>query len=95
MLPSSSIAHNSAACPTGARQKAMRAPSGAHWVRKSHTGGSLDVMRALGYPIIFDATHAVQIPSQGGTSSGNREYVVPLARAAAAYGIDTNTGLIQ
>lgn len=49
---------------------------------------SLDVMRELGYPIIFDATHAVQIPSQGGTSSGNREYVVPLARAAAAYGID-------
>ncbi|MFP6581806.1 MAG: 3-deoxy-8-phosphooctulonate synthase [Candidatus Hydrogenedentota bacterium] len=49
---------------------------------------SLDIMREFGYPVIFDATHAVQIPSQGGKSSGNREYVVPLARAAAAYGID-------
>lgn len=45
-------------------------------------------LRALGFPVIFDATHSVQIPSQGGVSSGNREYVVPLARAAVAYGID-------
>lgn len=49
---------------------------------------SFSVMRSLGYPVIFDVTHSVQIPSQGGTSSGNREYVAPLAYAAAAYGID-------
>ncbi|PCJ63681.1 MAG: 3-deoxy-8-phosphooctulonate synthase [Candidatus Hydrogenedentota bacterium] len=49
---------------------------------------SFSVMQHLGCPVIFDTTHAVQIPSQGGTSSGNREYVLPLARAAAAYGID-------
>ncbi len=49
---------------------------------------SFDIMRALGRPVIFDATHAVQIPSAGGVSSGRREFVVPLARAAAAYGID-------
>ena len=49
---------------------------------------SLSIMRGLGYPVIFDATHSVQIPSQGGASSGRREFVAPLARAAAAYGID-------
>lgn len=49
---------------------------------------SFSVMAELGYPVVFDATHAVQIPSKGGKSSGNREYVAPLARAAAAYGID-------
>jgi 2-dehydro-3-deoxyphosphooctonate aldolase (KDO 8-P synthase) len=48
---------------------------------------SISVMAEQGFPVIFDATHAVQIPSQGGTSSGNRDYVLPLARAAAAYGI--------
>jgi 2-dehydro-3-deoxyphosphooctonate aldolase (KDO 8-P synthase) len=49
---------------------------------------SFSIMRAFGHPVVFDATHAVQIPSQGGTSRGNREYVVPLARAAVAYGVD-------
>ncbi len=49
---------------------------------------ALGQMRALGYPVIFDATHSVQIPSQGGRSMGRREFVRPLARAAAAYGID-------
>ena len=50
---------------------------------------SLVIMRALGYPVIFDATHSVQIPSGQGTSSGGRrEFVAPLARAAAAVGID-------
>ena len=49
---------------------------------------SFDTMKTFGYPVIFDATHSVQIPSKGGVSSGNREYVLPLARAAAAYGID-------
>lgn len=49
---------------------------------------SFSIMRSLGFPVIFDVTHSVQIPSQGGKSSGNREYVAPLAYAAAAYGID-------
>ena len=46
------------------------------------------ILRALGYPVVFDATHSVQIPSQGGQSSGRREFVRPLVRAAVAYGID-------
>jgi 2-dehydro-3-deoxyphosphooctonate aldolase (KDO 8-P synthase) len=49
---------------------------------------SFSLLRELGHPVIFDATHAVQIPSLGGKSGGNRDYVIPLARAAAAYGID-------
>ncbi len=49
---------------------------------------SFDIMRAFGFPVIFDATHAVQIPSSGGASSGNRTFVAPLARAAVAYGVD-------
>lgn len=49
---------------------------------------SLTTMRTFGCPVIFDATHAVQIPSKGGASSGDRRFVPPLARAAAAYGID-------
>ena len=50
---------------------------------------SLPVMRGLGYPVIFDATHSVQLPGGGGSvSSGQREFVAPLARAAAAVGCD-------
>lgn len=49
---------------------------------------SFSIMSAFGYPVIFDVSHSVQIPSQGGASSGRREYVLPLARSAAAYGID-------
>lgn len=49
---------------------------------------AFSILRELGRPVIFDATHSVQIPSAGGKSSGRREYVRPLARAAAAYGID-------
>jgi 2-dehydro-3-deoxyphosphooctonate aldolase (KDO 8-P synthase) len=50
---------------------------------------SLVVLRRLGVPIVFDATHAVQLPGgQGTASGGNREFVAPLARAAAAVGVD-------
>ena len=46
-------------------------------------------MRALGYPLIFDATHSVQLPGGAGDrSSGERQYVAALARAAVAVGID-------
>ncbi len=49
---------------------------------------SLVIMRQFA-PVIFDATHAVQMPGgAGGKSSGKREYVAPLARAAAAVGVD-------
>ena len=50
---------------------------------------SLPVMRDFGYPVMFDATHAVQLPGAGGAaSSGDRRFVPHLARAAAAVGID-------
>ncbi len=50
---------------------------------------ALVIMRNLGVPVIFDATHSVQLPGGGGTcSAGEREFVAPLARAAMAVGID-------
>lgn len=50
---------------------------------------SLVIMRQLGYPVVFDATHSVQLPGgAGGSSSGQRQYVGALSRAAAAVGID-------
>jgi 2-dehydro-3-deoxyphosphooctonate aldolase (KDO 8-P synthase) len=50
---------------------------------------SLPVLRGFGYPVVFDATHSVQLPGGGGDqSSGQREFVVPLASAAAAAGCD-------
>jgi len=50
---------------------------------------SLVLMRRLGTPVLFDATHSVQEPGGlGATTGGNREMVEPLARAATAVGID-------
>jgi len=50
---------------------------------------SFPVMRSLGCPVIFDATHSVQLPGgAGGSSGGQREFIAPLARAAMAVGID-------
>jgi 2-dehydro-3-deoxyphosphooctonate aldolase (KDO 8-P synthase) len=50
---------------------------------------SLVIMRETGYPVVFDVTHSLQLPGGKGTSSGGeREFVVPLARAAVAVGID-------
>ena len=50
---------------------------------------SLPIMRSFGYPIVFDGTHSVQLPGGNGTSSsGNREYVEYLVRAAVGVGID-------
>ena len=47
------------------------------------------IMRRFGYPVVFDATHSVQLPGGGGTqSSGQREFVAPLACAAAGAGCD-------
>ena len=47
------------------------------------------ILRSFGYPVVFDATHSVQLPGGGGTkSSGQREFVEPLACAAAGAGVD-------
>ena len=49
----------------------------------------LAILRGLGYPVVMDATHSVQIPGgQGKTSGGQSQYVPHMARAAAAVGID-------
>ena len=49
---------------------------------------SLVIMRNFA-PVIFDATHSVQMPGgAGGKSSGKREFVAPLSKAAAAVGVD-------
>ncbi len=49
----------------------------------------LAVMRGLGWPVVFDVTHSVQLPGGAGRASGGqRECVGPLARAAAGVGID-------
>lgn len=49
---------------------------------------SLAIMRETGCPVVFDATHSVQLPGgQGTTSGGQREFVPVLARAAVAVGI--------
>ena len=49
---------------------------------------SLSVMRDTGCPVVFDATHSVQLPGgQGSTSGGQREFVPVLARAAIAVGV--------
>jgi len=49
---------------------------------------SLAIMRATGCPVVFDATHSVQLPGgQGSTSGGQREFVPVLARAAVAVGV--------
>jgi len=46
-------------------------------------------MRAIGFPVVFDATHSVQLPGAGGDrSGGERQYVPALARAAVAVGVD-------
>ncbi|MDD5698713.1 MAG: 3-deoxy-8-phosphooctulonate synthase [Victivallaceae bacterium] len=50
---------------------------------------ALAVMRGFGVPVVFDATHSVQLPGGlGSVSGGRREFIRPLARAAAAVGID-------
>lgn len=49
----------------------------------------LSIMRDLGYPVIFDATHSVQLPGgKGNSSSGQRQFVEGLSRAAVAFGCD-------
>lgn len=50
---------------------------------------SFPILRKLGYPVVFDATHSVQLPGAEGKSSGGQpEFIEPLARAAVAAGVD-------
>jgi 2-dehydro-3-deoxyphosphooctonate aldolase (KDO 8-P synthase) len=50
---------------------------------------SFPIMRKLGYPLVFDVTHSVQLPAGEGKSSGGQpEFIEPLARAGAAIGVD-------
>ena len=49
----------------------------------------ISILKSFGVPVIFDATHSVQIPGGGnGCSSGNRDLAIPLARAAVSMGVD-------
>ncbi len=49
---------------------------------------SLAIMKQFGYPVIYDATHSVQLPGAlNGASGGQRQFVLPLARAAVALGV--------
>ena len=49
---------------------------------------SLEIMKSFGYPVIYDATHSVQLPGgRGNASGGEREFVWPLARAATGLGV--------
>ncbi|MDR2616679.1 MAG: 3-deoxy-8-phosphooctulonate synthase [Endomicrobium sp.] len=48
----------------------------------------LEIMKGTSHPVIFDATHSVQLPGGGGTyTAGNREFILPLSKAAVALGI--------
>lgn len=50
---------------------------------------SLAVMRGFGFPVVFDATHSVQLPGGlGASSGGQRQFIEPLSRAAVATGVD-------
>jgi 2-dehydro-3-deoxyphosphooctonate aldolase (KDO 8-P synthase) len=47
------------------------------------------MLRALGYPVVYDATHSLQLPGGGdGVTAGQAEYIEPLASAAVAAGVD-------
>ncbi|MDR3667770.1 MAG: 3-deoxy-8-phosphooctulonate synthase, partial [Ignavibacteriaceae bacterium] len=48
----------------------------------------LIIMQELGFPVVMDATHSVQIPGEGGITGGQPDFIKPIARAAAAVGID-------
>jgi 2-dehydro-3-deoxyphosphooctonate aldolase (KDO 8-P synthase) len=51
---------------------------------------SLVIMRGLGHPVVLDATHSVQLPAaaQGAATGGQPEFILPLARAGVAVGVD-------
>jgi 2-dehydro-3-deoxyphosphooctonate aldolase (KDO 8-P synthase) len=51
---------------------------------------SIVIMKQLGYPVVFDCTHSIQKPGGAGNISGGvPEFIIPLARATAAVGVDS------
>ncbi len=48
---------------------------------------SLVIMKELGYPVVMDATHSVQMPSSGNVTGGEPKFILPLAKAAVSLGI--------
>jgi 2-dehydro-3-deoxyphosphooctonate aldolase (KDO 8-P synthase) len=47
------------------------------------------MLRALGYPVVYDVTHSLQLPGGGdGVTAGQAEYIVPMASAGVAAGVD-------
>ena len=49
---------------------------------------SFEIIKSLGAPVVFDATHSAQLPGGGKVSGGERQFIPILARSAAAAGID-------
>lgn len=50
---------------------------------------SIPIIQGFGFPVVYDATHSVQLPGgRGSSSGGQREFIVPLSRAAVAAGCD-------
>jgi len=50
---------------------------------------SIPIMRCFGWPVVFDATHSVQLPGAAGSASGGQpQFIEPLASAAVAAGAD-------
>ena len=83
--------HVAAKCANAGNQRLILCDRGTSFGYNSLVSDfrGLPTMRALGYPVTFDATHSVQQPGgQGGRSSGQREFVPTLARAAVAVGVD-------
>ncbi len=48
---------------------------------------SIEIMKELGYPVVMDATHSVQMPSSGNVTGGQPKFILPLAKAAISLGI--------
>lgn len=48
---------------------------------------SIEIMKELGYPVVMDATHSVQMPSSGNVTGGQPKFILPLAKAATSLGI--------
>ena len=85
------MAHVAAKCANAGNERLLLCDRGTSFGYNTLVSDfrGLPTMRALGYPVTFDATHSVQQPGgQGGRSGGQREFVPTLARAAVAVGVD-------
>ena len=85
------VRHITAKCEAAGNRKVVITERGASFGYHNLVSDfrALPIIRGFGSPVIFDATHSVQLPGGGeGRSGGRREFVPGLARAAAAVGID-------